>query len=179
MKDPRKRLGGGPEDAESVRGHVFFQSINWDDLLRKNIPSPFVPKIASPTDVSNFSEEFTNMEPVDSPGLDPEVSENLFAEYSYVAPSILFTENNVISEDMFRPNPDKKPSTSNLVGCILQVSKNNTYRVTIMVSDYEWLTTCLFHCQPDSALADANWAEIAEQSGSIVATTKSVTRKGS
>ena len=60
-------------------------------------------QIASPTDVSNFSEEFTNMEPVDSPGVDPEVSENLFAEYSYVAPSILFTENNVISEDMFRP----------------------------------------------------------------------------
>ena len=122
VKDPRKRLGGGPDDAESVRSHVFFKSIHWDDLLRKNIPSPFVPKIASPTDVSNFSEEFTNMEPVDSPGLDPEVSENLFAEYSYVAPSILFTENNVISEDMFRPNPDKKPSTSNLVGCILQKS---------------------------------------------------------
>ena len=85
-----------------------------------------MPRIASPTDVSNFSEEFTNMEPVDSPGAEPgpEVAENLFAEYSYVAPSILFTENNVISEDMFRPNPDKKPSTSNLVGCILQVSRS-------------------------------------------------------
>ena len=57
-----------------------------------------------------FSEEFTNMDPVDSPAIDPEVSENLFASYSYVAPSILFTENNVISEDMFRPDPDKKPS---------------------------------------------------------------------
>ena len=61
------------------------------------------------------------MDPVDSPAVDPEVSENLFASYSYVAPSILFTENNVISEDMFRPDPDKKPSKSNLVGCILQV----------------------------------------------------------
>ena len=50
---------------------------------------------------------------------------------TYVAPSILFTENNVISEDMFRPNPDKKPSTSNLVGCILQVSRSA--RVTLIV----------------------------------------------
>ena len=47
--------------------------------------------------------------------------ETVFAEYSFVAPSILFAENNVISEEMFRPNPDKKPSTSNLVGCIFQV----------------------------------------------------------
>ena len=45
MKDPRKRLGGGPDDAESVRRHVFFKSIHWDDLLRKNIPAPFVPKV--------------------------------------------------------------------------------------------------------------------------------------
>ena len=73
------------------------------------------------------------MEPVDSPGAEPgpEVAGDLFAEYSYVAPSILFTENNVISEDMFRPNPDKKPSTSNLVGCILQVSRSA--RVTLIV----------------------------------------------
>jgi hypothetical protein len=66
------------------------------------------------------------MDPVDSPGIAPtiggvEVSADVFAEYSFVAPSILFAENNVISEEMFRPNPDKKPSTSNLVGCILQV----------------------------------------------------------
>ena len=79
------------------------------------------------------------MEPVDSPGAEPgpEVAENLFAEYSYVAPSILFTENNVISEDMFRPNPDKKPSTSNLVGCILLVSA----RVTLIIG-----TACQSQC---------------------------------
>ena len=105
-----------------LKCHCFSKS----KITLQNIPAPFVPRIASPTDVSNFSEEFTNMEPVDSPGAEPgpEVAENLFAEYSYVAPSILFTENNVISEDMFRPNPDKKPSTSNLVGCILQVSRS-------------------------------------------------------
>eukprot|EP00095_Tigriopus_kingsejongensis_P004202 maker-scaffold208_size258758-snap-gene-1.27 protein:Tk04202 transcript:maker-scaffold208_size258758-snap-gene-1.27-mRNA-1 annotation:"ribosomal protein s6 kinase alpha-" len=122
VKDPRKRLGGGPRDASEVRSHKFFSPIDWDDLLRKNIPAPFIPKIGSAMDVSNFSEEFTNMEVVDTPAAIPPNVENVFRGYSFVSPSILFTDSNVISNDMFRPNPDKKPSTSNLVGCILKKS---------------------------------------------------------
>ena len=121
VKDPRLRLGGGPADADEVKRHDFFSSINWDDLLKRNIPAPFVPKINSNTDVSNFSEEFTSMPPVDSPSVVPPNVEDVFVGYSFVAPSILFTENNVISNDLFRPNPDKRPSTSNLVGCQLKV----------------------------------------------------------
>ena len=52
VKDPRKRLGGGPLDAEEVKRHKFFTSINWDDLLKRNIPAPFIPRISSTTDVS-------------------------------------------------------------------------------------------------------------------------------
>ena len=107
-----------------MKAHKFFSPLNWDDLLRKNLPAPFVPNIKSDTDVSNFSEEFTNMEAVDSPGVVPEGAENVFSNYSFVAPSILFSESNVISEEMFtkRASPDKKPSTSNLVACIVQVN---------------------------------------------------------
>ena len=117
--------GGGPTDSGEVRSHAFFSSICWDDRLRKNIPAPFIPQIGSATDVSNFSEEFTNMEAVDSPGVVPaNVERGVFRGYSYVAPSILFAENNnVLTEDMFRPNPDKRPSTSNLVGCYLKVNQ--------------------------------------------------------
>ena len=75
------------------------------------------------TDVSNFSEEFTSMPAVDSPSVVPPNVEDVFQNYSFVAPSVLFAENNVISEDLFRPNPDKKPSTSNLVGCKLKVRR--------------------------------------------------------
>ena len=78
------------------------------------------------TDVSNFSEEFTSMPAVDSPSVVPPNVEDVFQNYSFVAPSVLFAENNVISEDLFRPNPDKKPSTSNLVGCKLKVRFLNT-----------------------------------------------------
>jgi len=115
VKDPRQRMGGGPTDAEEVKAHKFFRSINWDDLLRKNIPAPFVPRISSDTDVSNFSEEFTSMIPADSPGITPPNVEKVFKGYSYVAPSVLFSEN-CISEDIFKPSPDKRPSVSNLVG---------------------------------------------------------------
>ncbi len=123
--------GGGPGDAEEVRAHPFFAAVNWDDLLRKNIPAPFVPRIGSPTDVSNFSEEFTNMDAIDGPGETPAGAEQVFRGYSFVAPSILFAENNVLSDELFfrrrrgdrvGPDPDKRPSTSNLVGCILQKS---------------------------------------------------------
>ena len=121
IKDPRNRLGGGPLDAEEVKRHKFFNSINWDDLLKRNIPAPFIPRISGLTDVSNFSEEFTSMPAIDTPSVVPPNVEDVFQGYSFVAPSVLFAENNVISEDLFRPNPDKKPSTSNLVGCKLKV----------------------------------------------------------
>ena len=31
-KDPKKRLGGGPTDAEEVKKHPFFRSIDWKKL---------------------------------------------------------------------------------------------------------------------------------------------------
>ena len=121
VKDPRKRLGGGISDAEDVKTHRFFRTVNWDDLLQKNIPAPFVPKIRGDTDVSNFSEEFTNMNPVDSPGIIPPNVEKVFKGYSFVAPSVLFSEN-CVSDDIFKPSPDKRPSVSNLVGMRLKNS---------------------------------------------------------
>ena len=172
VKDPRKRLGGDATDATAVKNHKFFvPSINWDDLLRKNIPAPFIPRISTAMDVSNFSEEFTNMPAVDSPSIAPPNVENVFSGYSYVAPSVVLehyvttvpTASNVPSlplsssskdsletsqehassntgtsqqkklnahqviltpeqeEQLFRPNPDKRPSASNLVGCKLKV----------------------------------------------------------
>uniref|UniRef100_A0A1B6DBD3 non-specific serine/threonine protein kinase n=1 Tax=Clastoptera arizonana TaxID=38151 RepID=A0A1B6DBD3_9HEMI len=115
VKDPRKRLGGGEEDALELKRHAFFTGINWDDLAKKAVPAPFVPKIANELDVSNFSEEFTKMIPADSPAVVPPNYDKIFKGYSYVAPSVLFTEN-VVSSEIFRPN-DKRPTTANLMSC--------------------------------------------------------------
>lgn len=62
-KDPLKRLGGGETDAEEVKKHVFFESINWEDLYSKKIDAPFKPDIKNETDVSYFDTDFTSEEP--------------------------------------------------------------------------------------------------------------------
>lgn len=62
--DPTKRLGYGSEDANMIKKHPFFEDINWEDLLNKNVNAPFIPKIKFEGDVSNFDQEFTNEDPV-------------------------------------------------------------------------------------------------------------------
>ncbi|XP_005285457.1 ribosomal protein S6 kinase alpha-5 isoform X1 [Chrysemys picta bellii] len=93
MKDPKKRLGCGSGGADEIRQHPFFQKINWDDLAAKKIPAPFKPVIRDELDVSNFAEEFTEMDPTYSPAATPQTSERIFQGYSFVAPSILFKRN--------------------------------------------------------------------------------------
>ncbi|XP_038261575.1 ribosomal protein S6 kinase alpha-5 isoform X3 [Dermochelys coriacea] len=93
VKDPKKRLGCGPGGADEIRQHPFFQKINWDDLAAKKIPAPFKPVIRDELDVSNFAEEFTEMDPTYSPAATPQTSERIFQGYSFVAPSILFKRN--------------------------------------------------------------------------------------
>jgi len=65
-KDPNRRLGGGPDDAEEIKSHPIFSNINWHKLYKKEIKPPFKPKIESETDTSNFDPVFTNSAPTDS-----------------------------------------------------------------------------------------------------------------
>lgn len=55
-----------------------MQTINWDDLAKKKVPAPFVPRISNELDVSNFSEEFTAMVPQDSPAIVPPDVDKMF-----------------------------------------------------------------------------------------------------
>jgi len=59
IKTPADRLGGGPEDAEAVKTHPFFNSINWSDLDKKRVTPPFKPQVVSDTDTRYFDSEFT------------------------------------------------------------------------------------------------------------------------
>ncbi|XP_043262876.1 RAC-gamma serine/threonine-protein kinase [Colletes gigas] len=59
IKDPSKRLGGGPNDAKEIIDHAFFSSIDWSDLVQKKIPPPFKPRVSSDTDTRYFESEFT------------------------------------------------------------------------------------------------------------------------
>lgn len=66
-REPELRLGSGPTDAQEVMSHAFFRNINWDDIYHKRVPPPFIPTISSPTDTSNFDQEFTSVTPVLTP----------------------------------------------------------------------------------------------------------------
>ena len=36
-KDPKKRTGGGKDDAKEIMYHEFFRSVNWHDVLEKKV----------------------------------------------------------------------------------------------------------------------------------------------
>uniref|UniRef100_A0A3B3BPF2 Serum/glucocorticoid regulated kinase family member 3 n=1 Tax=Oryzias melastigma TaxID=30732 RepID=A0A3B3BPF2_ORYME len=57
-KDGTHRLGS-IDDFNEIKEHNFFSSINWDDLVQKKIPPPFIPNVSSCCDISNFDPEFT------------------------------------------------------------------------------------------------------------------------
>lgn len=62
-KDPAKRLGGGEADADEVKDHLFFESINWKDLYSRKVTPPFVPVVKSDKSVEYFDKEFTDEAP--------------------------------------------------------------------------------------------------------------------
>uniref|UniRef100_A0A5F9DES2 Ribosomal protein S6 kinase n=1 Tax=Oryctolagus cuniculus TaxID=9986 RepID=A0A5F9DES2_RABIT len=114
MKDPEKRLGCGPRDADEIKEHLFFQKINWDDLAAKKVPAPFKPVIRDELDVSNFAEEFTEMDPTYSPAALPQSSERLFQGYSFVAPSILFKRNAAVIDPLQFHVGVERPGATNV-----------------------------------------------------------------
>ena len=46
-KNPERRLGASERDAEDVKKQAFFRNVNWEDLLMRRVPPPFVPTIVS------------------------------------------------------------------------------------------------------------------------------------
>uniref|UniRef100_A0A6Q2YKB2 non-specific serine/threonine protein kinase n=1 Tax=Esox lucius TaxID=8010 RepID=A0A6Q2YKB2_ESOLU len=58
-KDPKQRLGGGPDDAKEIMQHKFFAGIEWKDVYEKKLVPPFKPQVTSETDTRYFDVEFT------------------------------------------------------------------------------------------------------------------------
>ena len=62
-KDPKKRLGSGPTDAEEIKEHPWFQNLDWDKVYKKEVRSPYIPHVEDPTDTSQFDSQFTTETP--------------------------------------------------------------------------------------------------------------------
>ena len=54
VKNPNRRLGGGPEDWREIQCAEFFKPIDWDKLYRKEIEPPFKPQLRSDVDTQYF-----------------------------------------------------------------------------------------------------------------------------
>ncbi|CAH2330086.1 serine threonine- kinase N2 isoform X2, partial [Pelobates cultripes] len=64
--NPEDRLGASEYDAEDVKWNPFFQEIDWDELLAKNVKPPFIPTIDGIEDVRNF-DEYKSEDPILTP----------------------------------------------------------------------------------------------------------------
>ncbi|CAH1785990.1 unnamed protein product [Owenia fusiformis] len=88
-RNPERRLGASERDAEDVKKQAFFRNVNWEDLLRRKAPPPFVPTIRGNEDVSNFDEEFTQELAILTPpkeGRPISMSDqDLFKDFTYMA----------------------------------------------------------------------------------------------
>ena len=90
--DPKTRLGNGKDDAESIKKHEFFKDIDWDEVLKKKIVSPFKPVLKSREDLKYFDKLFTD-EAIDTPA-DKSIIRNknnkaeasLYDKFTYVKP---------------------------------------------------------------------------------------------
>eukprot|EP01147_Barroeca_monosierra_P006889 gene6889-7584_t len=89
QKIPDRRLGSGREDAEEIKIHPFFASLDWEKMYLKQIDPPFVPTIEHEDDFQNFDSEFLGMD-VDSRDGEDSMSHPLFRNFSFVAPEVMF-----------------------------------------------------------------------------------------
>ncbi|XP_053674358.1 uncharacterized protein LOC128724661 [Anopheles nili] len=107
VKDPKRRLGSGKNDAADLKSHPFMQSINWSRLIKKQLNSPFPPVVEDELDTRNFSAEFTNQEAVEKPCAAPKNADRLFRGYSYVSPKLL--SKSIDDRNKFIPYHNMRP----------------------------------------------------------------------
>ncbi|XP_060038890.1 ribosomal protein S6 kinase alpha-3 isoform X6 [Erinaceus europaeus] len=85
-RNPANRLGAGPDGVEEIKRHLFFSTIDWNKLYRREIHPPFKPATGRPEDTFYFDPEFTAKTPKDSPGIPPSANAHqLFRGFSFVA----------------------------------------------------------------------------------------------
>ena len=58
-KEPSNRLGSGQEGTNLIQNHPFFDSIDWELLILKQIVPPFKPVVLEEDDTRNFDVQFT------------------------------------------------------------------------------------------------------------------------
>ncbi|XP_026083949.1 serine/threonine-protein kinase Sgk1-like [Carassius auratus] len=86
-RDRAKRLGA-KHDLTELQSHPFFLSINWDELVAKKIPPPYVPLLSGPGDLTNIDPRFTGLPVPQSLGACQEYGAT-FPGFTYISENIL------------------------------------------------------------------------------------------
>ncbi len=91
VKDPSKRLGSSFADAEDIKRQPFFRDIDFNLLIKKEIPAPFIPNVKCSRDTSNFDDEFTNELPQFTPVKYHlrDIDKEEFKGFSYIANGLI------------------------------------------------------------------------------------------
>uniref|UniRef100_A0A8D3BXT5 protein kinase C n=1 Tax=Scophthalmus maximus TaxID=52904 RepID=A0A8D3BXT5_SCOMX len=88
-RNPERRLGSGEKDAEDVKKQPFFRGMDWEALLQRKVPPPFVPSIGGKEDVSNFDAEFTAEPPALTPPRErrtlSRTEQDYFKDFDYIS----------------------------------------------------------------------------------------------
>uniref|UniRef100_A0A8R1I6I4 Ribosomal protein S6 kinase n=1 Tax=Caenorhabditis japonica TaxID=281687 RepID=A0A8R1I6I4_CAEJA len=97
-KKLEKRLGFNGVD--EIKNHKFMRDVDWTAAEKRNMKPVIVPRIGHDLDTQFFSAEFTSQPPLYSPAESPLNANTLFRGYSYVSPSVIFSNDNVIGEEL-------------------------------------------------------------------------------
>lgn len=54
VRVPNRRLGCMQGGISEVKSHPWFAGFDWDALAQRKMKAPYVPKVSSPEDASNF-----------------------------------------------------------------------------------------------------------------------------
>lgn len=56
-RNPKTRLGAGPEDAKEIKAHRFFKGLDWDAVYNKKCQPEWIPQLKDEVDLSNINED--------------------------------------------------------------------------------------------------------------------------
>lgn len=123
-RNPVNRLGSGPTGGQEIKGHCFFESIDFNKLYHKQINPPYKPSVTHNS--LSFVEKSTAE---NSPGVPVSAnSHELFRGFSFIAPALV--------DDITNNNKSAAPncqSTGNIPNAIInQVqTMNNSNKMII------------------------------------------------